>query len=424
MITALLIGMLVLLLSGTSIYVSLGLASFVSLQFFSDVQPMILIQKFFGGIDKFALMSLPFFILSANLMDKGGLSSRILKLSRALVGHISGGVGLTTQVACTFFGALSGSAPATVVAIGKTMYPALVESGYSPSYASGLLAQAGAIALIIPPSITMIIFGATTGVSAGKLFMAGAGVGIVYGTIILLYIYLHSKKVGVKTDKKASFSELMKALWESMGALMVPVIILGGIYGGIFTPTESAAVSAVYALLIGIYVYKEITWKDFYVICRDSAVASAQVLVLIASAQALGWLLTIGQVPQFVTTQLLAGVNSSIVFLMILNVILLIMGMFMDATAAIIITMPIVYPMAMALGIDPIHLGMVVIANLAIGQFTPPFGLNIYVTASISKLTMVEMIPGLMRFIIVNILALLVITYVPQVSLFLPNLFN
>lgn len=423
MIAALLIGMALLLLSGTSIYVALGLSSFISLIFFSDVQPVILIQKFFGGIDKFALMSLPFFILSANLMDKGGLSTRILKLSRAMVGHISGGTGLTTQVACMFFGALSGSAPATVVAIGKTMYPALIKSNYTPSFASGLLAQAGAIALIIPPSITMIIFGATTGVSAGKLFMAGAGAGIVYGAIVLVYIYLYSKKNNIHTDKKASLSELGSAFRDSIGALMVPVIILGGIYGGVFTPTESAAVSAIYALLIGIYVYKEITWKDFYQICKDSAVSSAQVLVLIASAGALGWILTIGQVPQFVTSKFLADVTSPIIFFMILNIILLIMGMFMDATAAIIITMPIVFPMALALGIDPIHLGMVVIANLAIGQFTPPFGLNIYVTSSISKLSMVEMMPGLMKFIVVNIVALLLITYVPQISLFLPNLF-
>lgn len=422
MITALLIGMVVLLFSGASIYVALGLSTFISLIFFSDVQPMILIQKLFGGIDKFALMSLPFFILSANLMDRGGLSSRILKLSKALVGHISGGAGLTTQLACMFFGALSGSAPATVVAIGKTMYPALIKSNFSPSFSSGLLASAGAIALIIPPSITMIIFGATTGVSVGKLFMAGMGAGIVYGAVVLLYIYLYAKKNKIQTDQKASFNELMHAFKESIGALMVPVIIMGGIYGGIFTPTESAAVSAVYALIVGVFVYKEVTLKEIFQVCKDSAVTTAQVLVLIAVAQALGWVLTIGQVPQYVTSKLLADLTSPVVFFMILNVILLIMGMFMDATAAIIIIMPIAYPMAMKLGIDPVHLGIVVIANLAIGQFTPPFGLNIYVTSSISKLSMMEMLPGLMNFIVINIIALLVLTYIPQVSLFLPNL--
>lgn len=422
MITALLIGMVVLLFSGASIYVALGLSTFISLIFFSDVQPMILIQKLFGGIDKFALMSLPFFILSANLMDRGGLSSRILKLSKALVGHISGGAGLTTQLACMFFGALSGSAPATVVAIGKTMYPALIKSNFSPSFSSGLLASAGAIALIIPPSITMIIFGATTGVSVGKLFMAGMGAGIVYGAVVLLYIYLYAKKNKIQTDQKASFNELVNAFKDSIGALMVPVIIMGGIYGGIFTPTESAAVSAVYALIVGVFVYKEVTLKEIFQVCKDSAVTTAQVLVLIAVAQALGWVLTIGQVPQYVTSKLLADLTSPFVFFMIINVILLIMGMFMDATAAIIIIMPIAYPMAMKLGIDPVHLGIVVIANLAIGQFTPPFGLNIYVTSSISKLTMMEMLPGLMNFIVINIIALLVLTYIPQVSLFLPNL--
>lgn len=422
MIPSLLFIMGILLLSGTSIYVSLGLSSFISLAFFSDIQPVILIQRFYSGIDKFAIMSLPFFILAANLMDRGGLSERILRLSRALVGHISGGSGLTTQLACMFFGALSGSSPATVVAIGKTMYPELLRSKFQPSFGAGLLASAGAIALIIPPSITMIIFGATTGVSVGKLFMAGLGAGIIYGAVILFYIYLHARKNDVQKDKKATWTELKDAFLSSIGALMVPVIIIGGIYGAVFTPTESAAVSVIYALLVGVFVYKEITFKDVYQICKESAVTTAQVLVLIAAAQALGWLLTVGQVPQYVTTKLLANITSSVTFFLIINIILLIMGMFMDATAAIIIIMPIVFPMALQLGIDPVHLGIVVIANLAIGQFTPPFGLNIYVTSSITGITMVEMMPGLMKFLIINIVALMVITYVPQVSLFLPNL--
>jgi C4-dicarboxylate transporter DctM subunit len=423
MIAALLVGIVVLLFSGTSIFVALGLPSFVSLMFFSDIDPMIIVQRLFGGIDKFALMSLPFFILAANLMDRGGLSDRILKFSKALVGHIAGGAGLTTQVACMFFGALSGSAPATVMAIGKTMYPALINSKFKPSFASGLIASAGAIALIIPPSITMIIFGATTGVSVGKLFMAGLGAGIFYGIIVLTYIYLHAKKNNLHRESKASLSELKEAFINSIGALMVPVIILGGIYSGIFTPTESAAVSVVYALFMGIFVYKEIDFKELFYVMRESAVTTAQVLVLIASAQAFGWLLTVGQVPQFVTTELLVNITSPIIFFMILNVILLIMGMFMDATAAIIIMMPIVFPMALKLGIDPVHLGIVVIANLAIGQFTPPFGLNIYVTSTVSKQSMVQMMPGLMKFLIINVIALLLLTYIPQISLFLPNLF-
>ncbi len=422
MITALLVCMTILLFSGASIYVALGLSSFISIVLFSDIAPMILIQRFFGGIDKFALMSLPFFILAANLMDRGGLSDRILKLSRALVGHIAGGAGLTTQLACMFFGALSGSAPATVIAIGKTMYPELIRSRFKPSFASGLLASAGAIALIIPPSITMIIFGATTGVSVGKLFMAGLGAGIVYGIVVLFYIYLHAKKHKLLTENRVSLSELLHAFINSIGALMVPVIILGGIYGGYFTPTESAAVSAVYALIVGMFIYKEIKPSDLLKICKDSAVSTAQVLVLIASAQALGWILTVGQVPQYVTQELLVNISSPLAFFMILNILLLIMGMFMDATAAIIILMPITFPMAMNLGIDPVHLGIVVIANLAIGQFTPPFGLNIYVTNSISNLSMIEMMPGLMKFLVINIVALLLITYVPSISLFLPNL--
>lgn len=422
MITALLIIIIVLLFSTTPIFVALGLSSFLAVAFFSDIQPMILIQRFFGGIDKFALMSLPFFILAANLMDVGGLSNRILKWAKALVGHVSGGAAMTTQVSSMFFGALSGSSPATVIAIGKIMYPELIRNQYPPSFAAGLLASAGSVALIIPPSITLIIYGAVTGVSVGDLFLAGIGAGLVYGSASLVYIYYYSKKHKLPRDTKASLATLWNTTKDASWALLVPVIILGGIYAGVFTPTEAAGVATVYAMIIGMFVYKELSVKQLYEVCKESAVTTAQILVLVAAASALGWILTVGQVPQTLATGILGNVTTALVFFMLLNFILLVMGMFMEGTAAIIILTPLIFPITATLGIDPVHLGIVMIANLAVGMFTPPFGINIFVASSISKLSMVDMLPGLTRFFIVNLIALLIITYVPQISLFLPNL--
>ncbi|MCG8484875.1 MAG: TRAP transporter large permease [Clostridia bacterium] len=422
MIQALILFAIILLLSGTSIYVSLGLASFGALIFFSDIQPMIMIQRFFGGIDKFALMALPFFILAANLMDTGGLSRRILICAKALVGHISGGLAMTTQVSSMFFGALSGSSPSTVIAIGKAMYPELVKAKYPPSFAAGLLASSGSVALIIPPSITLIVYASVTGVSVGALFMAGIGAGIVYGCASLIYIYYYSEKLGVPKDKKASYTVLMRSIKDAWWALLVPVIILGGIYSGIFTPTEAAGVSVIYAVFIGKFVYKELTFKGIFEACKTSAVTCAQVLVLVAAAQALGWMLTVGQVPQTITTSVLGSITSKVLFLLLLNIVLLVLGMFMEGIAAIIIITPLIFPIIGTLGIDPVHLGAIMISNLAIGMFTPPFGMNIFVTSSITKLDLVEMLPGIARFFVVDVIALALITYIPQISLFIPNL--
>lgn len=422
MIPVLLIGLLVFLLLGMPIYVSLGLGSFVALEFFSTNNPMMLIQRFFAGIDSFTLMALPFFILAANLMDTGGLSRRILNVARGLVGHITGGMAMTTQLASMFFGALSGSSPATVMAIGKIMNPELERSGYPRSFISGLLASSGSVSLIIPPSITLIIYAAATGASVGKLFMAGLGAGIIYGLVSIIYIYLYARKHKIPRDQKVRGKELVHALLDAVWALMVPVIILGGIYTGFCTATEAAGISAVYAAFVGVFIYKELTFKDVLAACAATARSCGEILVLVAAAQALGWMLTRGQVPQMVTTFIADNITSKILFLLLVNLVLLVMGMFMEGVASIIIVAPLIYPAAVALGVDPIHLGTIMISNLAIGMFTPPFGMNIFVTSSITKADMVEMLPGIVRFFVVDLIALLLITYIPQISLFLPNL--
>lgn len=424
MVISLIALIFIFLLSSVPIYISLGLAAFISVIFFSDIEPMLLIQRLFAGLDQFALMALPLFILAANIMDGGGLSERILRFARALVGHLAGGVAMTTQAASMFFGALSGSGPATVIAIGKIMYPEMLRGGYSKSFSSGLLASAGAVSLIIPPSITLIIYGSVTGVSVGSLFIAGIGAGIVFGLSSVVYIYIYAKKNNIKKDKKASKKELWETTRKAGWALLIPVIILGGIYSGIFTPTEAAGISAIYALVISFFVYREMTVKKFYKICIESGITTAQVLVLVAAAQVLGWVLTRGQVPQTIATLIAENISSPIMFLLLFNVLLLVLGMFIEGVAAIIVVAPLVFSAAIALGIDPVHLGVIMISNLAIGMYTPPFGLNIFVTQTITKINMKEMLPGLLAFLGFNLLALLVITYVPDVSLFLLKILN
>lgn len=423
MLVGSLMGLLFLLLLGSvPIFVCLGLSTLLILFYGTDTQPMILVQRFLGGVDKFALMAMPFFIFAADIMDAGGLSKRILNWSKVLVGHIAGGLAMTTQVACMFFGALCGSSPATVAAIGTSMYPELIKNGYSKSFAAGLITSSGSVALLIPPSLTMIIYASVVGASVGELFIAGIGAGLMYGIAYIVYIYYYAKKHKLPKIERTPLSEIWKETKKSSWSLLVPVIILGGIYYGVFTPTEAAGVSVVYALVIGMFVYKEINLKRLYQISISSAVSSAQVLLLVAAASAFGWLLTVLQVPQMMTNFMLGNVTAAWTFLIFLNIILLIAGMFMDGTTAVIIIAPLIYSTAMAFHIDPVHLGIIMVTNLTIGMFTPPFGLNLFVATGITQMTLPQMIPGLMMFILISIVALIIITYVPEISMFLPDL--
>ena len=422
MVPILIVSLLVLFVSSSPITVALGGAGFLAILFGSTTDPMIVIQRLVGGIDSFSLMALPFFILAANLMDTGGLSKRLLNWSRALVGHMCGGIASATQLASMFFGALSGSSPATIIAIGKLMYPEMVERKYPKRFIAGLLASSGSVALIIPPSVTIIIFCTATGASVGKCFIAGLTAGVIFGLSSLIYIYFYAKKLDLPRDKKASAAQLWKATKDAFAALMVPVIILGGIYSGICTPTDAAALSAVYAMVVGLFIYKELKLSVLWKTIVESAVGCAQVLVLISSATILAWVLTVSQLSTVITNALLGSVTTSFMFLLILNIILLVMGMFMDGSAAILIIAPLVFPMSVQLGIDPVHLCIVTIANLAIGMYTPPFGMNLFVTNSITKMDMLEMLPGVWPFLGVNLLSLLIITYCPDLIMFLPNM--
>ncbi|KNF09691.1 TRAP transporter, DctM subunit [Gottschalkia purinilytica] len=411
--------LIVLLIGSTPVYVALGLASAIAIAFFTPIPLEIISQRMFAGIDKFSLMAVPFFILAANVMKGGGLSIRILNFAKALVGHLRGGLAMTVVLACMFFGAVSGSSPATVIAIGSLMLPALIEGGYGEKFSIGLIVSSAAVAVIIPPSIGMIVYGSVTGVSVGDLFIAGVIPGIVFGGVFIIYSYYYARKNNIKTEKRSSAKELLKALKEAGWALGIPVIIIGGIYGGIFTPTEAAAVTAVYAIFIALFIYKNLTVKELLNETIESVVGTAQVMILIAAASVFGWVLTSQQVPQTLAESLINLSNSKLVILLIVNIILLIVGMFVDPASSTTILAPLFFPLALKFGIDPIHLGIIMVVNGAIGMFTPPFGLNLFVATGISDLSISKIISGVAPFIILSLIALLLITYIPKLSLFL-----
>jgi C4-dicarboxylate transporter DctM subunit len=411
-----------LLAIGVPIFIALNGASFLSLSIGTSIPPIAFVQRMFGGLDKFGLMAIPFFIFAANIMNNGGMARRILNLANKLVGGFRAGLALTTIVSCMFFGAMSGSAPATVVAIGSIIFPALIKANYGESFSAGLITSSSSVALLIPPSVTMIVYGAATGVSVGALFMAGIGAGIIYGVCFVLYSILFTRKAGVVVQKKSTLKQIFFSIKDAFWALGVPVIIIGGIYGGVFTPTEAAAVSAAYSIIISMFVYKELDFKELYESGVESAATTAMVMIMIAGASALSWVLTVGGIPQYISGTILGLTESKIAILIAMNIIMLIAGMFVDGVAFILILAPIFLPIALKIGIDPIHLGIIMVANGAIGMFTPPFGLNLFVASGPTGLPFSRIVKGIWPFIAVSILSLIVITYVPVVSMWLPNM--
>ena len=381
----------------------------------------IVAQRMFGGLDKFALMSIPFFILAANLMSEGGIARRIIRLANALVGPLPGGLAITAVVACMFFAAISGSSPATVVAIGTLMYPALLEAGYDRCFALGLLTAAGSIGIIIPPSITAIVYGAVTGTSVGALFMAGVGPGVVVGLGYAVWAWLYGRRRGLRAGAVGR-GELRAAVREAAWGIGVPVVILGGIYGGVFTPTEASAVAVVYALAVSRWVYRELDWADIWRISVSSALTSAQVMVLLAAAGVLSWYFSIERIAAAITQAVVGLGSSPAMVLLMINVAVLLAGMFLDGASIISILGPLLYPVALRLGIDPVHLGVVLTVNSAIGMFTPPFGLNLFVAVGMAQVPFVEVVRGALPYIAVALVTLVVVTYLPQLSLWLPGL--
>lgn len=410
-----------LLLLNVPIALSLGVASVVAMVKIGlpmDMFPM----QVYANIGKFALLAIPFFILAGNTMEKAGISEKLIDLANKYVGHRRGGLAIVAVVTSCFFAAISGSGPATVAALGVIIIPAMTKAGYGKSMSSALMATSGAIGIIIPPSIAFVVYGAVAGVSIGKIFVAGIVPGLLMGAALIIVSLLLARKMDLEEQEKATKEEKRAALKDAFWGLMMPVIILGGIYGGIFTPTEAAAVAAVYGIIVGIFVYKKITMKDLYKLLVDSAVGSAVVMFIIATAGFFAWFITTQGIAQMASDFLLQVSGNKYVFLLLLNIILLIAGCFVDATSALYIFTPIMLPVAVALGYDPIALGVVMTMNLAIGQVTPPVGVNLFVACGISKIGITDISKAVIPFILASLVVLLLLTYVPGIITFLPNL--
>lgn len=411
----------VFLFSGAPVYIAMSLASVIALSFFTPIPMEVVAQRMFSGIDKFSLMAVPFFILAANVMKGGGISKRILNLASTLVGHLTGGLAMAVVISCMFFGAVSGSSPATVVAIGGLMLPELLKGGYSEKFSLGLITSSPAVAVIIPPSIGMIVYGTVTGVSVGDLFIGGVGPGIVWGIVFMAYCYYIAKKHKVPVQKKSSLKKVMLAFKDAAWALGVPFIIIGGIYGGIFTPTESAVVASVYAIFVALFIYKQLDLKGLLNESIDAAVGTAQVMILLAAASIFSWILTRQQIPQALAEGLIAITNSKVTILFMMNIILLVAGMFIDPASSTTILAPLFFPLAISYGIDPVHLGIIMVVNGAIGMFTPPFGLNLFVATGVAKEPVSKIMSGIVPFVVLSLITMGIVTYVPQVTMFLVN---
>lgn len=421
--TAILFVLFFLLLAlGIPVFLSLTLSSTLVLELFTNISSEIVIQRLFSGVDKFSLMAVPFFILAANVMNRGGLAPRMVKFANATVGHLRGGLAFTVVITCMFLGATSGSAPATVVAICSIMLPSMVKAGYSKGFSIGLIMAASSVAVIIPPSIGMIVYGSVTGVSIGKVFMGGFLPGILYGGVFMIFCYIYAKKKDIPLSPKCSWREKGRAFLEAGWALGIPVIIIGGIYGGFCTPTESAGIAAMYAILVSCFVYRELDFKGLFQVCYESAVSTAQNMVLLAGASVFAWVLTRFQVPVHLANAIIGIAGNKFAVLLLMNVILLIAGMFLDPSSIITIMAPLFLPIAVQFGINPVHLGVIMVVNGAIGMFTPPFGLNLFVASGITRIRLTDLFKTVWIWIILSIVALLLITYIEPITMLLPNL--
>ncbi|MBR4400145.1 MAG: TRAP transporter large permease [Synergistes sp.] len=409
------------------IYVALTASSLITMFLFGNYSLSAVMQRIFGGMDKFALMSLPFYVIAADIMTVGGMSQKIVNFVNVAMGSFRGSLAIVTQGACMFFGALSGSSPATVVAIGSMMYPRLTDEktgGYSKRFAAGLITSSGAVAILIPPSITFIIYGATTGVSIAALFAAGLGAGLVFGGLIMLYSYYYALNHHVIVGPRVTRSELVKATKEASWSLGVPVIIVGGISAGVFTPTEAAGFSVVYALFVCVFIYRELPLSKLLMALRTSAVTIGQLMMLLGAAGLFGWVLTVSFFPQILAEYLTTTITSKYTMLFIVNIMFLIAGMFIDSGAAIMILAPLIFLPMVKLGVDPVHLGAVLVTNLSIGMFSPPFGLNLFVARSVTGLSLGEIYRSVLPFIAISLIALVIITYIPAISMFFVSLLS
>ncbi len=421
MILTICISFALLLLLGVPIAVILGVSTMVSLVFFSSTPLHIITQQLFNALDKFVLLAIPFFILAGAIMTRGGIAKKLIAFVNALVGWFPGGLAMAGILACIFFAAISGSSPATVVAIGSIMIPALIKAGYGEKFSLGLITVSGSLGIVIPPSIPMILYCLVMNVSVAELFMAGVIPGLLIGMALMVYTYFIARKNNWRIETKASLSELFRTAREGIWALALPFIVLGGIYTGIFTPTEAAAVSVVYALFVELFIYKEFGWAAVTEICRDAAVLSACLLFILSCAMTFIWLLTAEQIPHQLADIIIQHIHSPWMFLLTVNILFLILGCFMDDVSAMLILAPLFLETLNRYGIDLVHFGIVMVLNIQMGMLTPPFGLNLFVASGITKQPMVKIAMGVLPFLAIMLVCLMLVTYIPWISLALPG---
>lgn len=408
---------------GIPIAYSLGIATVMTVIYFGEIPIDLIVQTFFTSGDTFPLLAVPFFILAGDIMLKGGISNRLVNFAVAFMGHLSGALGIITVVTCMIFASISGSGPATTAAIGGLLIPGMVKEGYDVGYASSLAAASGALGPVIPPSICFIIYGVIAQVSITELFIAGIIPGIVMTLTLCVFVYITAKKNNFGTKReKTNFKEKLQAINQAKWSLLVPVIILGGIYGGITTPTEAAIIACDYGLIVGLFVYKEITFRDLPGIFKRSALTSGTVLILVGCATAFGKVLTLEQIPQRLSDFILNASSNVAVVLVIINILLMITGCFMETLSAIIILAPLLLVIVTPLGVSPVHFGIVMTVNLVIGMCTPPVGVNMFVASGIAQIPVERMFRWLFPFIAVLIIALAIINVFPQLSLFLVDI--
>lgn len=420
------ISLFVLLLMSVPIGICLGLATMIAILFVDGTPPLVLLARsVVTGADSFPLIAVPLFILAGDLMQHGGMSRRLVSFANALIGHIHSGLAYVNVLACVFFAAISGSSPATVAAIGSNMIPEMEKVGYSRRFSGALTASSGMIGVMIPPSIPFIIYGVTAEVSIGKLFLAGIIPGVLFAVMFMFVARLLLRKDTNVQESTTEFSTVgvWKSFHESIWALLVPVIILGGIYSGAFTPTEAGAVAVVYAAIIGIFVYGDIGLRDLPNVLAGSAKTSGTILVLVIMATAFGRLITLARIPAELSTSITSLSDNPIIILLLINLLLLVIGMFMETISSIIIMTPILLPVATALGVDPIAFGVILTVNLAIGFCTPPLGVNLFVASSISGVSIEQLSKAILPFFVGMLVLLMLITYVPAISLALPSLY-
>jgi len=404
-----------------SVAVSIGLAALLGIQI-SNVNMLISVKEMFSSINKFPLAAIPFFILAGNLMETGGISRRLVEFAKSLVGGVQGGLPMTCVLTCMIFAAVSGSSVATTFAIGAILIPALIKHGYPTPWAASLQATSAELGVIIPPSIPLILYGVSAEVSIGELFIAGIGPGLFIGSTLMLFVWVVCRIRGWGKEDGEGRLSVGAGTVQAGWALLMPVIILGGIYGGIFTPTEASAVAVLYALLVGMLVYREIKPRDIYTIVRKSVLSSAVIMFIIANAGLFAFLLTRAGVPDAIGQWLQAVLKSPEWFLLGVNITLFLIGMFIETSAAIIVLAPILAPVAMHFGIDPVHFGLVMVVNLALGMITPPFGVNLFAACTVARISLDRIIRDLLPFVAVIFGCLMVVTYVPSLSLFLRDL--